>query len=118
MGYNKAELPYLFGPFTGATLTTLTKRCGRVHPIAVWCTLRRLASKCDSLHALNLVPQILAPHQLGFGIATEADSAVHTNQAYIEKLLSAKAVVKVDFQNTFNSICRDKLLKAVEDHNP
>ena len=81
--------------------------------------MRRLASKCACLHALDTVPQILAPdHQLGFGIAAGAEAAVHDSRVYIKHLSSDKAVVKVDFQNAFNSIRRDRLLKAVEDHIP
>ena len=53
------SLTYL--PPYGAKLTALTKRCGGVRPVAIGCTLRRLASKCSCLHALDTVPQILAP---------------------------------------------------------
>ena len=105
-------------PLFGAKLTALTKRCGGVRPIAVGCTLSRLASKCACFHALNTLPQILAPHQLGFGITAGAEAAVQASRVYIKHLSSDKAVVKVDFQNAFNSIRRDRLLKAVEDHIP
>ena len=54
--------------FFGANLTALTKKCGGIRPIAVGCTLRRLASKCACQHALKSIPEKLAPHQLGFGV--------------------------------------------------
>ena len=75
--------PLLFG----AKLTALTIRCGGVRPITVGCTLRMLASKCACLHALDTLPQILAPHQLGFGITAGAEAAVHSSRFSI--LLSA-----------------------------
>ena len=53
--------------FFGANLITL-KKCGGIHPIAVGCRLRRLASKCASEHALKLILQMLSPVQLGFGV--------------------------------------------------
>ena len=47
--------------FFGAKLMALSKRCVRVRPIAVGCSLRSLGSKCACLHALQTIPQLLAP---------------------------------------------------------
>ena len=69
--------------FFGANSTTLKKKCGGIRPIAVGCTLRRLATKCDSLHALEKIPQLLAPHQLGFGISRGVEAAVHATRVYL-----------------------------------
>ena len=104
--------------FFGANLTALTKKCGGIRPIAVGYTLRRLASKCASLHALETIPNLLAPYQLGFGIAGDIEAAIHASRVYLNALPSDKALVKVDFRNAFNSIRRDKILGAVEDHIP
>ena len=72
--------------FFGANLTALTKKSGGIHPIAVGCTLRRLASKCASLHALKYITQVLTPHQLGFGIAGGIEAAVHASRVYLNHL--------------------------------
>lgn len=50
----------------GAKLTAFTKESSGIRPIAVRSAIRRLASKCAFLRALNTIPDILAPHQLGF----------------------------------------------------
>ena len=82
------------------------------------CTLRRLTSKCACLHALESIPELLAPHQLGFGVPGGVEAAVHASHVFLEHLPPDKAMAKVDFQNAFNSIRRDKMLRAVEDHIP
>ena len=67
-----------------------------IRPIAVGCTLRRLASKS--------IPEKLAPHQLGFGVGGGSEAAVHAGRVYLSHLQDDKAMVKVDFQNAFNTI--------------
>ena len=104
--------------FFGANLTALTKKSGGIRPIAVGCTLRRLASKCASLHALESIPQMLAPRQLGFGVVGGIEAAVHASRIYLNHLPPHQAMVKVDFKNAFNSLRRDKMLRAVKDHIP
>ena len=64
------------------------------------------------------IPNLLAPYQLGFGIAGGIEAAIHASRVYLNALPSDKALVKVDFRNAFNSIRRDKILGAVEDHIP
>ena len=82
------------------------------------CTLRRLISKCACLHALASIPDLLAPYQLGFGIAAGVEAAIHASRVYLAHLPSNRALVKVDFQSAFNSIHRDKLLEAVKGYIP
>ena len=53
-------------------------------------------------------------HQLGYGIEAGVEAAIHASRVYLAHLPSNKALVKVDFQNAFNSIHRDKLLEAVK----
>ena len=102
----------------GAKLTALTKENGGLRPIAVGSTIRRLASKCACLHALNTIPDILAPHQLGFGISSGVEAAVHATRINLHNLPSNKALIKVDFENAFNSVRRDKMLYAVKKFIP
>ena len=106
--------PILFG----ASLTPLKKKCGGIRPIAVGCTIRRLVSKCAVSHALSTIPHLLAPHQLGFGIPGGVEAAIHACRVYLSHLPPNKAVLKVDFENAFNSIRRDKILCAVKQHIP
>ena len=79
----KAIRPLLFG----ANLIALRKKGGGVRPIAIGNTIRRLASKCACLHALKSCPDILAPHQLGFGVP-----GVHASRIYLNHLPPNKAI--------------------------
>ena len=106
--------PILFG----ASLTPLKKKSGGIRPIAVGCTFRRLASKCAVIHALDSIPELMVPHQLGFGVPGGVEAAVHACRVYLNHLPPEKAVLKVDFENAFNSIRRDKILLAVQKHIP
>ena len=106
--------PYFFA----ANLMALRKKGGGVRPIAVGCTLRRLASKCASLHILKTISHLLAPHQLGFGIPRGVEATVHATRIYLNNISPHQALLKVDFRNAFNSIRRDKMLTAVRDFIP
>ena len=55
---------------------------------------------------------------MGFGISGGAEAAVHAGRVYLNNLSSQKAIVKVDFENAFNSIRRDKVLLAVSKFIP
>ena len=81
--------------FFGANLTAPTKKGGGVHPIAVGCTLRRLASKCACLHALQTIPHLLAPHQMDFGIPGGIEAAVHASRIYLQTKLWSKWTFKM-----------------------
>ena len=102
----------------GANLIALTKKGGGIRPIAVDCTLRRLASKCACIHAMESLLQFLSPHQLGLGVPGGADVAVHATWIFLNTLPSDKALLKVNFSNAFNTIRRDKILEATEAHIP
>ena len=102
--------PLLFG----AKLTALTKERGGIRPIAVGGAIRRLMSKCACLHALTTIPDLLAPHQLGFGVPDGMEAAVHATRIYLSNLSTNKAIIKVDFRNVFNSVRRDKVICVVK----
>ena len=104
--------------FFGATLVGLANKDGGVRPITIGCTLRRLAAKCASTLALSDLLDLLSPHQLGFGIPQGVEAAVHAAQLYLCSLQSDQVIVKVDFENAFNSVRRDKFLLAVEEFIP
>ena len=50
-------------------MIALNKKGGGVRPIAVSCTLRRLAAKCAVFCVKEALASLLAPHQLGFGVS-------------------------------------------------
>ena len=56
---------------------------------------------------------LLAPCQLGYGIALGCEAAVHTTRLYLNNLERGQVILKLDFENAFNYICRDKMLQAV-----
>ena len=104
--------------FFGASLVALNKKGGGIRPIAIGSTLRRLASKCASFHALESIPDLLSPGQLGFGVPKGSEAAIHATRIFLNHLLPQQALVKIDFRNAFNSIRRDKMLEAVEEFIP
>jgi hypothetical protein len=55
---------------------------------------------------------------LGFGVLGCADAAVHATRVYLNNLSSDKAIIKVDFENAFNSVRCDKMLCAVKKFIP
>ena len=79
--------------FLGANLTALLKKQGGVRPIAVGCTLRRLAAKVAGAKVSEAMGDLLAPRQLRYDVR------------------KGTALLKLDFSNAFNSICRDKVLE-------
>ena len=81
----------------GATLIALQKKSGGIRPITIGCTLRRLAAKCASLHALKSIPQLLAPTQLGFGVPRGIEAAVHAARVYLGNLPQHHGLLKIDF---------------------
>ena len=106
--------PFLFG----ASLVALRKKSGGVRPIAVGCTLRRLAAKVASRMVRDNMASLLSPKQLGCGVRGGAEAAVHAARSFLSEMAHEHAVVKLDFQNAFNSIRRDKMLEATSDLAP
>ena len=113
-GTSPSIRPYFFG----ASLTALEKKGGGIRPIAVGCTLRRLVAKVASASVREAMADLLAPHQLGFGVKKGPEAAVHVARLYLHNLSSDKALLKIDFRNAFNSVRRDKLLLVVKDLAP
>ena len=110
----KDARPYFFG----ASLIALNKSCGGIRPIAVGCTLRRLAAKCASLAVRDEMGPLLAPLQLGYGTPLGAEAAVHAARTYLHHIQPGHLLLKVDFRNAFNCIRRDKMLHAVREQAP
>ena len=56
---------------------------------------------------------LLFPTQLGFGTPMGAEATVHAARSYLNGMIQGNLLVKLDFQNAFNSIRRDSMLKSV-----
>ena len=113
------EVPAPARPFFfGASLVALNKNDGGVRPIAVGCTLRRLASKCAALSIREEMGALLPPLQLGYGTPMGAEAAVHATRTFLHNIQPGHLSLKVDFCNAFNSIRRDKMLSAVLQYAP
>ena len=98
----------------GASLVALKKKSGGVRPIAVGCTLRRLVAKVACKQVVNEMAELLAPRQLGYGVRGGSEAAVHAARHFINNMDTCQAMVKLDFQNAFNSVRRDRMLEAVK----
>ena len=76
--------------------------------------MRRHTAKCASYFYLQQIPELLAPRQLGYGVARGVEAAVHATHAYLNNLQQNVAIAKADFKNAFNSIQWGKMSPAVE----
>ena len=99
--------------FFGAFLVALEKKDGGVRPIAVGCTLRRLATKTAGSHIMEAMGALLAPRQLGYGTPHGAEAAVFAARLFLDNIQPKEVILKLDFKNAFNTIRRDKMMKAV-----
>ena len=79
------------------------------------CTLRRLIAKLAGRKVMEEMGELLSTCQLGYGVRGGAEAAAHAARLYLQDLDPDKAILKLDFKNTFNSIHRDKVLAAVLD---
>ena len=103
---------------SSATLISLAKKCGGIRPIAIEDTLRRLTSKCISRRMLEKFKDYFRPFQLGAGVKHGSEAAAHVARDFIECAERDRAFVKIDFANAFNSVRRDVILKAINEHAP
>ena len=78
------SLPYIFG----TNLITLRMEAGGVWPIAVGCTLCRLAAKYASLQVREEIGKLLASQQLGYGAKRGAEAAVHAARTFFATCIS------------------------------
>jgi hypothetical protein len=95
----------------GASLCALSKKDGGIRPIAVGCTLRRLAAKIVCTRISEQMGNFLNPLQLGFGTKYGAEAGAHSARNYLSySHSSVKAFLKIDFFNAFNTISRTAVL--------
>jgi hypothetical protein len=99
--------------FFGASLIALNKEKGGIRPIAVGCTLRRLAAKIVVGKIKNQIGNYLRPHQAGFGTRNGTEFVVHSARRFIDSGLENGVFLKLDFANAFNTVLRPAILKTV-----
>ena len=88
-------------------------------PPACGLTLRRLAVKINLRTEVRTLEDALAPAQVGCCVAGGAKDGVHALRAFQAHPHSgSRVLVKLDFQNAFNTVRRDWMLRQVEEHCP
>ena len=110
--------PTVKSTFHGARLIALTKANGDLRPIAVGCTIRRLTAKVLLHSCIQGVSTYLKPQQVGVGTRLGCEAAVHAVREFIQQSPKHKVLLKLDLSNAFNSIRRDTVLKAAQQHIP
>ena len=106
--------PYLFG----ASLLAFSKKDGGVRPIAVGLTLRRLVAKIVCRVATEQCIDKLKPRQLGVGVKGGAEALAHGARRFLDNMPADHLLIKLDFSNAFNSLRRDSMREAIEQHMP
>ena len=117
------ECPLELVPFlAGAPLTALRKKDDSVRPIAVGETFRRLVGKCfiKSEEVASRFESLFVPRQLGVGVRGGAEVVVRSVNILCKKWGEdpSRAVLKVDFRNTFNTMSREVMLREVQTEFP
>ena len=109
----KNILPYLYG----ASMIAFSKPSGGIRPIAIGNTLRRLTAKAAANSFKEASRSKLFPHQLGVAVPGGAESIVHSARSFCLSVMNSEDPVlflKIDFENAFNSIRRDNLLRTIQ----
>jgi len=112
------KFPPVFHPFLfGASLVTLQKPGGGLHPIAVGSVFRRLVAKTACLCLGNELGLFFRTVQLGFRTSGGCEAAVHAARQFLSSSSPSNPVIflKVDYRNAFNSVRRDCFLWVVKE---
>ena len=105
--------------FFGAKLIALKKPDGGLRPIAVGNTFRRLSAKCAGYHVFESRQARYGNRQVGVGTKRGAELASHVFRCLIESPQPKEIVIlKIDFENAFNSINRRFMLEKVFETHP
>lgn len=105
--------------FFGACLTPLKKKDGGLRPIACGLTLRRLATKTVLKPEMKKLADLFQPTQMGCGIPGGVEAATHAARTFLStRSDKPKVLIKLDFQNAFNTLRRDWLLRQVRKYAP
>ena len=116
-----ANVPDEVTPFlAGARLMALPKGDNDVRPIAVGETLRRLAAKSFAAEVKKQAKDVLLPgKQVGVGVEGGIEAATATVWDYTHRHSGHdKVVLKIDYSNAFNTVCRSAMLNQTRKHLP
>ena len=86
--------------FFGAALVTFHNKCDHMRPIAIGCTLKRLAAKCAVMRVKQRMKSLLIPHQLGFEVKHGAEAIVHSARIFLDEL-QPNDIMKSGIQRCF-----------------
>ena len=115
------RVPSTLAPFmAGASLAALPKKDGRIRPIAVGETWRRLVGKCLCKAYQEQASSLLFPLQIGVAQPLGTEVGVRTARQWFQRNASCqdKFLLKVDFKNAFNTIDRTAFLQECRRHLP
>ncbi|KAL5730364.1 hypothetical protein ACHQM5_003194 [Ranunculus cassubicifolius] len=113
--------PSRLGEFVAsAPLTPLAKPGGGVTPIAVGFIWRRLVSKAAALSTGKFIGEYLEDHQFGVGVPGGGEAILHSVNRLLEEKseCSTMSMLLVDFQNAFNLVNREEMLKELRSRCP
>ena len=106
--------------FAGASLMAIEKKGGGLRPIAIGEILRRLVGKVLCQNVKQAAQTYFWPRQVGVGSPLGADCAIHTVRQWCQRHSgdSSKVVLKLDFENAFNTVDRAKALAELRAQFP
>ena len=116
----EGKVPFELRPyFFGAKLIALKKPDGRLRPIAVGNTFRRLSAKCAEYHVFESRQTRYGSRQVGVGTKRGAKLASHILRCLMERPQPKENVfLKIDFENAFNSINQQFVLEKILEIHP
>ena len=107
--------PYFFG----AKIIALKMPDGGLRSIAIGNTFRRLSAKCAGYHVFESCQARYGNRQVGVGTKRSAELASHVFRCLIGSLQPKENVIlKIDFENAFNSINQQFMLKKLFEIHP
>ncbi|XP_065319160.1 uncharacterized protein LOC135927139 [Gordionus sp. m RMFG-2023] len=109
----KGDVPTFVSPILfGARLIALQKPNNDLRPIAIGSTFRRLVAKTISSRIKHEASNILSPFQLGVGIPGGCEAVVHLTRIHLETQPTNESLVKIDFNNAYNTLSRNSFLSS------
>ena len=104
--------------FFGANLIAFRKKDGGTRPIAVGLMLRRLVARAACAAVRDRAAELLAPIQVDLGVRGGAEAAVHAARRFLDLSGGTSGLLKLDFENAFNTVHRQAVLSACMQHLP